>query len=165
MFNDSQKILRNQVTRSVFCNSKLTSIFFLKACRLTKPCELIIFYDSGNLFIYCWWQFANWNNFLTFLSPGIVNHILCSELLKAQLLRQRSSQKATDEEMKFSKVCLFSLTRRRNISSEMGFYARPNNCIKCWVEFWCANYLSRYGFLRKHHCQKTLCFWAMWIQR
>ena len=62
---------------------------------------------------------------MTFLSLGIINHIFCSELLKAQLLWQRSFQKATGKEMKFSENCLVSLVRRRNISSEMGFLRSP----------------------------------------
>ena len=62
---------------------------------------------------------------MTFLSPGIINHIFCSELLKAQLFRQRCSQKAIKEEMKSSEICLFTLMRRRNISSEVAFLRSP----------------------------------------
>ena len=62
---------------------------------------------------------------MTFLSPGIINHIFYSELLKTQLLRQRSSQKVTEEKMKSSEICLFSWMRRRKISSEMGFLRSP----------------------------------------
>ena len=61
-----------------------------------------------------------------FLSPGIKNHIFCSEILKGQLLRQRSFQNQTENEMKFSENCLFSLMPRRSVSSEMGFLRSPN---------------------------------------
>ena len=70
-----------------------------------------------------------------FLSPGIINHIFCSELLKAQLLRQRSFQNETENEMKFSESCLFSLMPRRCISSEMGLLRSPKQLhqLLSWV--------------------------------
>ena len=85
-----------------------------------------------------------------FLSPGIINHIFCSELLKAQLLRQRSFQNETENEMKFSENCLFSLMPRRCISSEMGFLRSPKQLhqLLSWV-LMCQQLSSSIGNLGK----------------